>query len=94
MNTRLPKARTIEKKRGETVKHGDVLKALRAATGLTQEEFAPLMNTTKPRLANWEINKYAMSAPTLLLATIIGDKIARAEFFKRVDDAIKAAKKD
>lgn len=70
---------------------GSTMKALRESTGLTQQVWADLLDTTRARIGNYEIDKYKTPPSLLLLARIAADKIARAGFFKKVDAAVKAA---
>lgn len=85
MKTRLPKDVTA-------VKAGKTMKKLREDMGLSQKELAPFLGITRDRLGNYEIDRYPVTGSALLLATIAADKIARAEYFKKLDEAVKAAK--
>jgi DNA-binding transcriptional regulator YiaG len=68
------------------------LKALREATGLSQPVFAALVGKDEHQMSKYESGARPIPAPLLILATITADKIARAEYFKRLNHLMKAAK--
>ena len=44
---------------------GQKIKQLRNSKGLTQKELAPLINTTRETLANWEVNRATPDIETI-----------------------------
>lgn len=44
---------------------GQKIKQLRSSKGLTQKELAPLINTTRETLANWEVNRATPDIETI-----------------------------
>ena len=73
---------------------GDAMRAMRESLGLTQQVWADLLDTTRARIANYEINKYRTPGPVLRLAKVAASKIECAAFLKRVHKAVEAAKKE
>lgn len=82
----------MKKKKRVVPSDAKKLLALREATGLSQTVFGEFMGRDKHQMSKYEAGTLEISKPLLILATIAGDKIARADFFRRLEEATKAAK--